>query len=60
MALAVSATCHTTIEAISTGLPVASLTFMRAVSKLRTRTETERRVLSGTVHTSPVRRTVPT
>ena len=42
-----SATCQTTIAAISTGLPSASLTLRWLVSKLRTRTLTARRVLSG-------------
>ena len=54
-----SATCQTTIAAISTGLPSLSLTLRRLVSKFCTRTDTPRRVLSGSTQTSPVRRTVP-
>jgi hypothetical protein len=56
----VSATCQTTIAAISTGLPSASLTFRWLVSKFLTRMLRLRRSASGTIHDRPVRRTVPT
>ena len=52
-ACAVSATCQTTIAAISTGLPSASLTFRRLVSKLRTRTLTLRRRSAAAIHDRP-------
>ena len=54
-----SATCQTTMAAISTGLPSASLTFSRLVSKFRTRQLTRRRTVSGTTHQKPGRVTVP-
>ena len=56
----VSATCQTTIAAISTGLPSASLTFRWLVSKFRTRMLTVRRSVSGRTQQKPLRRTVPT
>jgi hypothetical protein len=59
-ACAVSTTRQTTTAAISTGLPSASETLSRAVSKFRTRTERRRLVLNGTVQWKPASRTVPT
>ena len=47
------------IAAISTGLPSASLTFRRLVSKLRTRTLTRRRTVSGATHQNPAWITLP-
>src|SRR5439155_18764821 len=41
-------------------LPSASLTLSRLVSKLRTRTLTRRRTVSGRTHQNPARSTVPT
>ena len=55
-----SATCQTTIAAISTGLPSASLTLRWLVSKLRTRTLTRWRIVNGITHQNPGRVTVPT
>ena len=52
-AVAVSATCQTTIAAISTGLPSASLTLSRLVSKFLTRTLIVRRTVSGSSHAKP-------
>ena len=48
-----SVTCQTTIAAISTGLPSASLTLRWLVSKLRTRTLTPSRTVSGSTHQKP-------
>ena len=55
-----SPTCQTTMAAISTGLPSASLTLSRLVSKLRTLMLTRRRTVSGRTHQKPGRATVPT
>ena len=55
-----SATCQTTMAAISTGLPSASLTLRTLVSKLLTRTETPRLEVNGMTIVRPVRRAVPT
>jgi hypothetical protein len=50
---------QTTIAAVSTRLPSASLSVRWLLSKLGTRTLIARRMLSGTTSDSPVRRTVP-
>jgi hypothetical protein len=48
------------MDAISTGLPSASLTFRWFVSKFLTRMLTFRRSVRGRIQDRPVRRTVPT
>ena len=53
MASAVSTTRQTTTAAISIGLPSWSLTFSLLLSKLRMRSDTRRRVVSGFTHQKP-------
>ena len=59
VALAVSATCQTTMAPMLMGLPLRSLTLMVLVSKLRTLMLTLVGLLSGGMARSPVWRMVP-
>jgi hypothetical protein len=56
---AASSTCQVITAEISIGLPLASLTLSTWVSRLRIRSETWRRLVSGLSQWNPGLRTVP-